>query len=149
MNDQQLVGSVHSAMYHQCQNRGYAAPVDVLMDIGILSKQKHEDWRFGRIPYLEAACTVNLRKLSVVMHEMRVYAQKNNLKPSFCYYKQWGAGKENGQGHKAVIPLRFSKSGKPDIERWYGTHFVDAASLSRLKAAKHEIGNESEISGDA
>lgn len=76
MNDQQLVGSVHSAMYHQCQNRGYAALVDVLMDIGIVSKQKHEDWRFGRIPYLEAACTVNLRKLSVVMHEMRVYAQK-------------------------------------------------------------------------
>ena len=71
------------------------------------------------------------------------------MKTSLCYYKQWGVEKKNGQGHKAVIPLRFSKSGKPDIERWYGTHFVDAASLSRLKAAKQEIGNESVISSDA
>lgn len=27
---------------------------DVLMDIGVLPKQKYEDWRFGRAPYLEA-----------------------------------------------------------------------------------------------
>ena len=32
MTDGELTGKVHSAMYHQCQNRGYAAPVDVLMD---------------------------------------------------------------------------------------------------------------------
>lgn len=43
MNDDELIGKVHSAMYHQCQERGYAAPVDVLMDIGVLSKQKYEE----------------------------------------------------------------------------------------------------------
>ena len=42
MNDKELVGKVHSSMY-QCQKRGYAAPVDVLMDIGYLSKQRYED----------------------------------------------------------------------------------------------------------
>lgn len=26
MNDKELIGAVHSAMYHQCQRRGYAAP---------------------------------------------------------------------------------------------------------------------------
>lgn len=139
MNDQQLINSVHSAIYHQCQSRGYTAPVDVLIDVGALSKQKYEDWRFGRIPYLEAACTLNLRKLSLVMHQMRVYAQKNDLKPSFCYYKQWGTPKSNGQGHKTVIPLRFSKSGNPDIEKWYGTHFVDAKSLDKLKLARQDF----------
>ncbi len=43
MNDDELISKVHSAMYHQCQERGYAAPVDVLMDIGVLSKQKYEE----------------------------------------------------------------------------------------------------------
>ena len=40
MNDKELIGKVHSAVYHQCQRRGYAAPVDVLMEIGVLPKQK-------------------------------------------------------------------------------------------------------------
>ena len=40
--------------------RGYAAPVDVLMDIGVLSKQDYENWRFGKVPYLERVCKINL-----------------------------------------------------------------------------------------
>ena len=63
MTDRELTGKVHSAVYHQCQRRGYAAPVDVLMEIGVLPKEKYEDWRRGRIDYLERVCTVNLRKL--------------------------------------------------------------------------------------
>ena len=118
MNEKELIGKVHSSVYHQCQRRGYAAPVDVLMDIGVLPKQKYEDWRFGKVDYLERVCTVNLRKLSFIMHQMRVYAQKTGLKPSFCYYKRWGVKKKTGQGHKPVIPLRFSKSGNPEVEKW-------------------------------
>ena len=133
MNDKELIGKVHSAIYHQCQKREYAAPVDVLMEIGVLPKKKYEEWRFGRVDYLERVCTVNLRKLSLVMHQMRVYAQKSGLKPSFCYYKRWGVKKKNGQGHKPVIPLRFSKSGDAEIERWYATHFVDSRQIARLK----------------
>ncbi len=125
-------------MYRQCRSRGYATAVDVLMDIGVLQKDKYEDWRFGRIPYLERVCMVNLGKLSTVRHQMRVYAQKAGLKPSFCCYKQWGTKKKGGQGHKPVIPLRFSKSGNPEIERWYATHFVDTKRVAELKAAKQE-----------
>ena len=142
MNDGELIGKVHSAMYHQCQARGYAAPVNVLMDIGVLPKQKYEDWQFGRVSYLEAVCTVNLRKLSFIMHQMRVYAEKSDLKPSFCYYKRWGVKKEGGQGHKPVIPLRFSKSGDPEIEKWYATHFVAVKKTAELKAAKQNATKE-------
>ncbi len=138
MNDQELIVKVNSSMYHQCKSRGFAAPVDVLMDIGILQKDKYEDWRFGRIPYLERVCMVNLRKLSTVRHQMRVYAQKAGLKPSLCYYKQWGTKKLGGQGGKPVIPLRFSKSGNPDVERWYATHFVDTKRIAELKKAQQE-----------
>lgn len=133
MNEKELIGKVHSSVYHQCQRRGYATPVDMLMDIGVLPKQKYEDWRFGKVDYLERVCTVNLRKLSFIMHQMRVYAQKTGLKPSFCYYKRWGVKKKTGQGHKPVIPLWFSKSGNPEVEKWYATHFIDSKRIAELK----------------
>lgn len=136
MNDAQLIGAVHSAVYHQCKERGYATPVDVLMDVDVLPKKQYELWRFGKVSYLESVCTVNLRKLSFIMHQIRIYAKKQNLKPSLCYYKQWGVQKKNGQGHKPVIPLRFSKSGKPEIEREYATHYVDAERTAQLKVKK-------------
>ena len=73
--------------------------------------------------------------LELTLRQMRVYAEKSGLKPSFCYYKQWGVKKKNGQGHKPVIPLRFSKSGDPAIERWYATEeFMDA--VGKLGAGK-------------
>jgi hypothetical protein len=93
MKQQEIGPKVHSAMYQQCKRRGYAAPVDVLMDIGVLSKKQYEDWRNGRVQYLEAVCSVNLHQLSAIMREMRVYAKDHDLKPSFCYYKQWGTKK--------------------------------------------------------
>ena len=136
MNEKELIGKIHSSMYHQLQVRGYAAPVDVLVDTGILPKQKYEDWRFGRVRYLEAVCNANLKRLSFVLHQMRVYAQAHGLKPSFCYYKRWGVRKKSGTGHKLVIPLQFSKSGSPEIERSYATHFVDLARVQELKAAQ-------------
>ena len=70
------------------------------------------------------------------MHQMRVYAKSNGLKPSFCCYKQWGVKKKNGQGRKPVIQLRFSKSRNPEVEKWYSTHFVDAKRIKELKSAK-------------
>ena len=142
MTDGELIAKVNSAVYHQCRNRGYAAPVDVLMDIGVLPKEKYEDWRHGRVPYLEAVCTVNLRKLSLIMHQMRVYGQQKNLKPSFCYYKQWAVKKKNGR--KPVIPLRFSKSGDDNIEKWYATHWVDSARIAELKASAGKAEDEQE-----
>lgn len=131
MKDRELIEKVHLAIYHQCQRRGYAAPADVLVEIGVLSKQKYEEWGFGKIPYLERACTCNLRQLSVIIGQIRRYAEKSNLKPSFCYYKRWGVKKK--QGHKPVIPLRFSKSGKPEIEKAYATHYVDVKKIEQLK----------------
>lgn len=133
MKDGNLNGKIQSSMYHQCQERGYATPVDVLMDIGVLPKKKYEDWRFGRVAYLERECTVNLRTLSAIMHQMRVYAKRTGLKPSFCYYKQWGIKKRSGQGKKKIIPLRFSKNGNPDVEKWYATHFVDIRRIQEIK----------------
>ena len=137
ITEKQLIGPVHSSMYHQIQDRGYAALVDVLMDCGVLSKKAYEEWRFDRTPYLEKSCTVNLKKLSSIMHQIRVYAQKNSLKPSVCVYKLWGVKKKGGQGRKPVIRLRFSKSGNEKIEQWYSTHYLDIDRINQIKAGEH------------
>ena len=133
MNNKELIEKVQSAIAHQCKQRGYAAPVDVLMAVGVLTKQNYEDWRFGRVDYLERVCTVNLSKLSFIMHQIQEYAKKTGLKPSFCYYKRWNVKKKSGQGKRPVIPLRFSKSGANEIERCYAIHFVDSKRMEVLK----------------
>ena len=110
-----LIGKVHDSMYRQCKSRGFAAPADVLMDIGVLDKKKYNDWRHGRVPYLEAVCSVNLHKLSEIMKVVRAYAAANDLKPSFTDYRQVGSKDRK---------LHFSKSGNPAIEKAYATHYV-------------------------
>ena len=70
------------------------------------------------------------------MKQIRSYAKKSNLKPSFCYYKRWGVKKKHG--HKPVIPLRFSKSGNPEIEKAYATHYVDLGRMEQLKKERME-----------
>lgn len=115
-NDKELQNKVNSAMYTLVRDKGFAAPIDVLMVVGVLSKADYENWRYGRVDYLERVCKVNLRKLSLVNHFIRVYAQRNNLKPSWTDYRKWGKG-EN-------IRLHFSKSGDEQIERSYATHYV-------------------------
>lgn len=107
-----MPSKISDAMYRQCKSRGYAAPVDVLMDIGVLDKAKYDDWRTGRVPFLEVVCTANLHKLSEMMKEMRSFAAKTGLKPSISSYKHKGK------------PLRFSKTGNPKIEEAYATHYV-------------------------
>lgn len=116
MNNKELHDKVHSAMYELIKTKGVASPVEVLMAIGVLSKEKYEEWRFGCTPYLESVCQINLGKLSTINHEIRVYAQKNNLKASWSDYRKWGKGNR--------ARLRFSKNGGDQIERLYATHYV-------------------------
>ena len=133
MNNKELIGKVHSSMYHQLKNRGYATVVDVLTDLKILSKENYELWRNGKVVYLEKVCNINLKKLATILHEMRAYAKKGNLKPSYTVYKQWAVKKKSGQGKKSLIKLRFSKSGSEDIEKWYATHYVSTNIVEQLK----------------
>lgn len=73
---------MHNAICQNVREKGWAAPVDVLIGISVLSKGNYENWRFGRIPFLEKVCQANLRQLSEIMREVRAYADKKGLKPS-------------------------------------------------------------------
>ncbi|WP_418751429.1 hypothetical protein [Frisingicoccus sp.] len=67
------------------------------------------------------------------MKQIRCYANKTGLKPSFCYYKRWGTKKRNGQGLGPAYPLRFSESGKAEIEKVYVTHFLAPKRIEEIK----------------
>lgn len=118
MNEKETMSAVHNSMYQQILKNGYATTVQVLMDIQILSKEDYENWRFGRVDYLERVCKVNLSRLKFILRTLQEYGKKHGLKESFTYYKKWGSkGKD-------TIKLRFSKSGNETVEKSYATHFV-------------------------
>lgn len=123
MNNAAIHNRVKAAMSSLIYKKGFAAPADVLMEIGVLSKEDYENWRFGRVPYLEKVCQIDLSKLSTIMREMRAYAREHNLRESWTDYREWGKG--------GSVRLRFSKSGHDNIERGYATHFV---SLEEVKS---------------
>lgn len=124
MNNEELISKVRFAAYNILKTKAFVAPVDILMAVGVLDTADYENWRMGRVDYLERVCKVNLNKLSLIMDELRNHAQNNGLKPSLTAYHKWGKGKK--------IPLRFSKSGGVRIEEMYSTHFVSSTKQKLL-----------------
>lgn len=105
-----------SAAYFALKKQGYVSAIDVFMGMGILSKEDHDSWRFGRVPYLEKVVQSNLSKISQVMKSFRIWSAEQELKPSETVYRKWGKGSKHD--------LRFSKTGNPKIEKAYRTHYV-------------------------
>ena len=91
-------------------------PVDVLIGMGLLTREQLENWRRGRVPYLERVINCNLTCLSRLLRILRFHAHDLNLKPSRTAYMRWGKGPKQR--------LRFTKTGDPKIEEAYATHFV-------------------------
>jgi hypothetical protein len=118
--------------------KGYISPVDLLIAMEKLSSINYEDWRMGKIPYLERVCESNLSKLTLIMKELRSYARENGLKSSLTVYQKWGKGNK--------IRLRFSKSGIPQIEEAYATHYIRPSQKNTSKAMKHKLEDSNETS---
>ena len=98
------------------------APVDVFVRMSLLSPENLQNWRFGRIAYLEKAIHCNLEKASRILRILQRHAQDRNLKASRTVYQKWGKGQKTR--------LRFTKTRDRNIEEAYSTHFV----RSRAKA---------------
>jgi hypothetical protein len=137
MNKTEIRNKVNSAMYTLVKDKGFASPADVLIMIGVLSKDDYKRWRHGKVDYLERVCKCSLGKLSSINREIRAYAKHHSLKPSFTDYRKWGKGVKSR--------LRFSKSGDTQIERHYATHYVskqkpdEAAAKNAVRKGEHNI----------
>lgn len=111
-----ITGAVHEVLKDDL----VVTPVDVFIKLGNLTKEAYEDWRFGRVPYLEKVISCNLSKASRILCILQLHARDRGLKPSQTVYKKWGKGKK--------ILLRFSKSGSSVLEKAYSTRYVSSST---------------------
>ncbi len=103
--------------FEQILARGkVVAPVDVLISMNLLAPERLEDWRRGRVPYLEKVINCNLTRLSRLLRILRVHAHDLNLVPSITVYTRWSKGPKQR--------LRFTKNADPKLEEAYARHFV-------------------------
>ena len=124
MNSKDLEKKVKQFTSELAYEKGYVCSVDVLIKLGFISEKVHQDWRLGKIPYLEKACQANLHKLSSVNRLIRKYSAEWNLEASWTGYNKWGKGPK-----KRLI---FSKSRDPKIESLYATHFLNKNRINEI-----------------
>lgn len=122
LNRKQLQTKLGTVTSELLKEKGYISFVDVFMKLGYLDPKEYEDWRAKRVPYLERVIKINPGKINFIMKTVRRNSLNGNLTPSWTGYKSWGKGKK--------IELRFSKTGDPNIEKTYATHFVKKSCVA-------------------
>jgi hypothetical protein len=100
--------------------------IDVLVGLGWLERRRVDAWRQGRVDYLEREVGANLGKISTAMRAFGGWARERGLQPSETAYVA------RTRDRRA---LQFSKSGDPELERAYRTHWV-SPELSERKQAR-------------
>ena len=121
MNNTDLRNKIKLIGKEIIEEKGYLTSIDVLLKLDYLSEKDYENWRFGKVEYLEKVCGVNLKKLSTINKTIREISGQWNLKKSWTAYNKYGKGKK--------IRLRFSKSGNEQIEQAYATHYINTEKV--------------------
>jgi hypothetical protein len=106
--------------------RKFVTAIDVLVGLGWLEPRRVDEWRQGRVDYLERVTIASLGKISTAMLCFRRWAQARGLNPSETEYLARTRDRRR---------LRFSKTGDPGIELAYRTHWV-SPELSERKRAR-------------
>ena len=125
MNNVDLEKKVKSLVHLNSYEKGLVCAVDILLELNYLTKKDYENWRFGRVDYLEKVCNTNLSKLTLINKLIRKYSTELGLKSSWTGYNQFGKSVKRR--------LRFSKSGDKTIEDRYSTHYIDRERIIELK----------------
>ena len=108
-------------------------PIDILIEMGRLSKNNYEAWRKGNLPYLERVIEDNLSKTNRILRVIGFHAHDLNMVSHGSVYHQWEKGKKR--------VLRFSKSGDLNLEKAYSRHYI----WNRSQEIKFKVINESRI----
>ena len=116
---------VVKAMNDELINSSFVSSIDVMQRMDVLKKEHVEDWKNGRVTYLEKVIHCNLSKANRILRLMQFHAHDLNMKPSITIYKRKTGSKE--------IALRFSKSGEPKIEDSYSRHFIKIGKSNNSK----------------
>jgi hypothetical protein len=108
--------------------RRLVTAIDVLVGVGWLEARRVDEWRQRRVDCLEQVTVASLGKISAAMRSFRRWALARGLEPSETAYQARARDRR---------PLRFSRSGDPDIERAYRTHSV-SPEVSERKASEDD-----------
>lgn len=114
--DDPLFPKMSSAVETILERDKVVRPIDVLIGMQLLSRDDLEEWRCGRVPYLEKVIDCNLTRLSRPLRILQFHVHDLNLVPSATVYIRHGSGPKR--------QLRFTKSGDVKLERAYCTHFI-------------------------
>jgi hypothetical protein len=125
--EQRVVSAAEAAL----AERKYVTAIDVLIGVGWLERRRVDEWRQGRIDYLERVVQAGLGDITIAMRLFRRWAQGRGLKPSETDYLS------RSRGHR---PLVFSKSGDPSIEQAYRTHWIspDVSERRRVRLVERQ-----------
>lgn len=124
MNRQELKKKVKQTVHYLVGIKGYASPMDLLLKMEKITPKLVEEWRLGRVPYLERVIHGNLSQLNFILSHFRKVAGELDLKESYTSYKSWGKGPKRR--------LRFSKSGDHTTEQRYSTHYVKPEKSTKV-----------------
>lgn len=105
------------------REKGFVAPIELFIRMDLLSPASVENWRRGRIPYLERAIQCNLNKANRILRILRMHAHDLDLKPVPTVYKRWTRGPRT--------LLDFSKTGDRAVEEAYARHFLSPEQHGR------------------
>ena len=111
--------------------RKFVTAIDVLVGVGWLEPRRVDEWRQGRVDYLERVTVASLGKISTAMRCFRRWARAQGLKPSETAYVARTRDRR---------PLRFSKTGDTGIELAYRTHWVspELSERKRVRLAERQ-----------
>jgi hypothetical protein len=108
----------------------YVSAIDVLCGMALLQPVHVDQWRRGRIGCLEEMIQGNPDKIAFSIQMFHQWAQQKSLKPTeTAYLRETRAG---------TMPLQFTRSANPEIEKRYRTHYLSPALPERKQQQLQE-----------
>jgi hypothetical protein len=107
----------------------YVSAVDVLVLMGLIAPTHAENWRKGRIDYLEQFIQANPNKVARALATLHRWAKERGLTPSEARYVV--------EGRAGTRELRFTATGDPEAERAYRIQYI-SPDLPESKKKKIE-----------
>jgi hypothetical protein len=126
--DDKYYPKVVKAMNDELIHSSFVSSIDVMQRMDVLKKEHVEDWRNGKVTYLEKVIHCNLSKANRILRLMQFHAHDLNMKPSITIYKR-------KTGSQKIV-LKFSKSGESRLEDSYSRHFIKMARVITQSANK-------------
>lgn len=120
---QNLKTRVMEAAETALSSRNYVSVIDLFCGMRLLRSAHVDLWRKGQIQVLEEMIQAGPSKISSSIKIFQEWAQGKGLKQTETQYLC--------QGRSEVRSLQFSRSGDPELERLYRTHYISAEISER------------------